>query len=104
MKIILLGALLLGLIKADHCGGNCPSARCPTCPCGNAKLMVDIGMWCSKHNWNVQCCKCLVSHESGGNAHAMNYNSNGSTDVGLWQINSVNWKDCNSGHAPCDPN
>jgi hypothetical protein len=33
----------------------------------------------------------------------MNYNSNGSTDVGLWQINSINWGNCNSGHAPCDP-
>ena len=32
-----------------------------------------------------------MSHESGGNAHAANHNSNGSYDVGLWQINSVNW-------------
>lgn len=30
--------------------------------------------------------------ESGGNAHAANENSNGSFDVGLWQINSGNWK------------
>jgi hypothetical protein len=25
--------------------------------------------------------------QSGGNEHAANYNSNGSYDVGLWQIN-----------------
>jgi hypothetical protein len=31
----------------------------------------------------------------------MNYNSNGSFDVGVFQINQVNWKSCNGGRAPC---
>ena len=44
-----------------------------------------------------------MREESGGNANAINYNSNGSYDVGLWQINDFNWKECNQGKAPCDP-
>lgn len=31
--------------------------------------------------------------ESSGNANAMNENTDGSYDVGMWQINSVNWPD-----------
>jgi len=31
----------------------------------------------------------------------VNKNKNGSYDVGLWQINKVNWS-CNGGKAPCD--
>lgn len=33
----------------------------------------------------------LIAHESGGNWQAVNQNSNGTTDTGLCQINSVNW-------------
>jgi len=33
----------------------------------------------------------LIAHESGGNWQAVNQNSNGTTDAGLCQINSVNW-------------
>ena len=32
-----------------------------------------------------------MHHESGGNAHAVNQNRGGSYDVGLWQVNSMNW-------------
>lgn len=103
MKFALLGALLIAVGLADSCGGNCPSGKCPSCPCGTTKNMQDIATWCGKHSWNQACCKCIVSHESGGNAHATNYNSNGSTDVGLWQINSINWGGCSGGKAPCDP-
>ena len=88
MKIVLL-ILLLGLVFADTCGGNCPSGKCKTCYCGTTKKVVDITSWCSKYSWNQACCKCVASHESGGNANAMNYNTNGSYDVGLWQINNV---------------
>ena len=88
MRILIL-LLLFTVILADSCGGNCPSGHCPTCYCGTSKRVLDIGTWCAKHNWNQACCKCIVSHESGGNANAMNYNGNKSTDVGLWQINSV---------------
>lgn len=53
-------------------------------------------------------CKCIISHESGGNGNAVNYNGGQSSaylwDVGLWQINSYNWNACSGGSAPCDPN
>ena len=88
MKILAL-LLLIVFALADSCGGNCPNGNCPTCFCGIGKNMVDIATWCSKYTWNQNCCKCIVSHESGGNAHAVNYNANGSSDVGLWQLNTV---------------
>ncbi len=88
MKIIVV-LVLIALALADSCGGNCPSGKCPTCFCGASKNMQDIATWCAKYSWNQACCKCVVSHESGGNANALNYNTNGSTDVGLWQINNV---------------
>ena len=88
MKVVVL-LLILALALADSCGGNCPSGKCPKCYCGTSKNMQDIGTWCSKSSWSQSCCKCIVSHESGGNANAENYNTNGSYDVGLWQINNV---------------
>lgn len=88
MKVVVL-LLILALALADSCGGNCPSGKCPKCYCGTSKSMQDIGSWCSKSSWSQSCCKCIVSHESGGNANAENYNTNGSYDVGLWQINNV---------------
>lgn len=53
--------------------------------------MLDITTWCSKYNWKLSCCKCIVTHESGGNSNAMNFNSGGTFDIGLWQISRVNW-------------
>jgi len=89
MKIIVL-VVLVALVFADSCGGNCPSGKCPSCPCGTTKKPLDIASWCSKNSgWNQACCKCIVSHESGGNGNACNYNSNATFDVGLWQINKV---------------
>jgi hypothetical protein len=29
-------------------------------------------------------------------------NDDGKNDVGLWQIDSVNWGQCNGGNVPCD--
>jgi len=89
MKRLVLVALLFAIILANSCGGNCPSGTCPTCYCGSTSNVQDIATWCAKHSWNQNCCKCIVSHESSGNANAMYYNPNGSTDVGIWQINSV---------------
>ncbi|CUG86958.1 unnamed protein product, partial [Bodo saltans] len=52
----------------------------------------------------IEVLRCIVSHESSGNAHAANYNSwDSSYDVGVWQVNTVNWKDCSGGAAPCNP-
>jgi len=48
-------------------------------------------------------CQCIANAESGGNANAMGKNTDGSYDVGLWQINSFNWASCSGGSAPCNP-
>lgn len=88
MKLIIL-AVLIFVALSDSCGGNCPSGKCPSCPCGTTKSVQDIAAWCGKYSWNQACCKCIVSHESGGNANSMNYNTNNTFDVGLWQINKV---------------
>lgn len=68
-------------------------------------LNFQVTDWCQKGardvGWNVNSCKCIVSKESSGNNKDCLLNTNGSTDVGLWQINSINWKDCNNGKAPC---
>ena len=47
-------------------------------------------------------CVVLCSHESRGNANAVNQNAGGSYDVGIWQVNSRNWGVCSGGRAPCD--
>jgi hypothetical protein len=89
--------------RGETCGGNCPSGTCTSCPCGSTKLSYDIATECAKYSaWNQACCKCIVSHESGGNAHAVYQNTGGSHDVGFWQVNSMNWASCNGGKAPCD--
>lgn len=92
-----------GTLAGTTCGGNCPSADCPSCPCGTATSYQDIASMCAKYSgWNQAACQCIMKHESSGNAHAANYNTNGSFDIGLWQINSINWSSCSGGAAPCD--
>ena len=89
-------------LQASNCGGNCPGGNCPSCPCGTTKSVLDITSWCAQYTgWNQANCRCIVSHESGGNANAVCYNTNGSYDVGLWQINDYNWGSCSGGAAPC---
>lgn len=88
MKIVVL-LLLIAFVFADSCGGNCPGGNCNKCFCGTTKNVVDIATWCAKYSWNQNCCKCIVSHESSGNAHAQCHNTNNSDDIGVWQINSV---------------
>lgn len=116
-KLLLLSIILLGVIAKDDrdrlilnesepmntCGGNCPSNDCSSCPCGTSKVTVSISEWCSKYTWNQKNCQCIMTHESGGDENAVNENTNGSFDVGLWQINTVNWDSCSGGKAPCDP-
>ena len=87
---------------ASNCGGNCPGG-CNSCPCGMTKSYLDIKEWCSKYHWNQENCQCIMIHESEGNANAVNQNVDGTYDVGLWQIDSVNWKACDRGKTPCDP-
>ena len=101
MKSLLL-VLLLGMVLSDKCGGNCPGGRCPNCPCGTSPNRVDVASKCKMHSWTQKCCVCVVNAESGGNGNAMNYNGNGTFDVGLFQINKVNWGGCSGGSPPCD--
>jgi hypothetical protein len=86
------------------CGGNCPSAGCPSCKCGTSTNYVNVASYCEKYtDWTQSCCKCIANAESGGNANAENYNTNGSYDIGVWQINDVNWSSCSGGSPPCNP-
>ena len=91
-KISTLLALGLSVVVANSCGGNCPSNSCSTCYCGTGRESVNIASACSQYSgWSQSACQCIASHESGGNAHAQLHNTNGSNDVGLWQVNSMNW-------------
>ena len=101
MKLLLCLMSIIFVLFADTCGGNCPSSTCPNCPCGTTKNIQDIGGWCSKYFWNQACCKCIVSHESGGNANAMHFSENQTFDIGLFQINKIHWAACNQGNTPC---
>jgi hypothetical protein len=51
---------------------------------------------------NIAIATAIALAESGGETTATNHNSNGSTDYGLWQINSVH-SDVLSGHDWADP-
>lgn len=64
--------------------------------------MVNIQQICARYKWNKACCECIVKNESSGNGNSMNYNTNGTFDVGVFQINKINWAGCNGGNAPCD--
>ncbi len=86
--------IIVTLVSADFCGGNCPSGDCPSCPCGTTVNKIDIVAWCAKHTWNRSHCECIMNAESKGNANSVNYNSDGTYDVGLWQINKYNWNAC----------
>jgi len=104
---VVLVALAVTIVRADNCGGNCPSDDCPAgdCVCGDSTNYVDPSTYCQTYTgWSEQCCECIANAESGGNTNAVNYNDDGSTDAGLFQINSVNWNDCSGGNAPCGPN
>ncbi|CDW74740.1 UNKNOWN [Stylonychia lemnae] len=102
-KALLLIALGLSIVIANTCGENCPSGKCTDCKCGTGRSDVNIAAECAKYTgWSQTCCQCIAKHESGGNSHAQLHNTNGSDDVGLWQINSSNWGQCSGGKAPCD--
>jgi len=96
-KLVIVAVLALAVVALAT---NSTNDNCSTC--GSASK-VDIDTWCAKHSWGKSCCKCIVEHESGGNAHACHKNNNGSIDAGLWQINQMNWASCSGGKAPCDP-
>lgn len=106
----LLLVAILAFCSADvnttssTCGGNCPGG-CGSCPCGTTSNKQSASSWCSKYSgWKQSSCECIMNAESNANANAVNQNGNGgSYDVGLWQINDMNWASCSGGKAPCDP-
>jgi len=90
-------------VTSSSCGGNCYGG-CDSCPCGSSKSQQSVSSWCGKYSgWNQKNCECIMNAESGGNANAVNENTDGSYDVGLWQINDFNWNACSGGKAPCSP-
>ena len=105
MKIVILFVVFVAMVNAENCGGNCPSGKCPNCPCGTTPVEVDVNAICARYSWSQECCKCIVMKESAGNGNAMNYNTDDTFDVGVFQINKVNWA-CNGGNPPCalEPN
>ena len=60
---------------------------------------VNVASICAQHNWNQNCCKCIVQKESSGNPNA----SNGGNYIGLFQISRIHWGSCSGGKAPYDP-
>lgn len=90
--------------QSTTCGGNCPNG-CPACPCGIENNIVSIDHYCKFFTgWSQECCQCVGGEFSGGESNAAQYNSNDdSYDVGLYQINDINWGACSEGQPPCDP-
>ena len=89
MKLLIFLLLVAVVLSKTTCGGNCPSGQCGGCPCGVDANPVDITVWCAKYSWSQACCRCIVSHESGGNANAINFSLQTYYSAGLWQINEV---------------
>ena len=94
--------LVISNVFRGNCGGNCPGNNCHSCPCGTTKSYVDIAAVCKRHTWTQGCCQCIVKNESGGNANAACYNTNGTFDVGVFQVNKTNWSSCSGGNPPCN--
>ncbi len=92
------------IVGSTTCNGNCPGG-CGSCPCGTTSNVQSASTWCAKFSgWNQKSCECIINHESASNANAVNQNgAGGSYDVGLWQINDMNWASCSGGAAPCNP-
>ena len=86
--IVFFTFLALALSANSTCGGNCPANNCPTCYCGTNQNIQDIATWCAKYTWNQNCCKCIVSKLSAGNANFITHLPNGSVNAGLWQVNN----------------
>lgn len=42
-----------------------------------------------EYDWDTSTARAICMAESSGNTNATNYNTNGSTDMGLMQVNSI---------------
>ena len=90
MKKALFLACLLVIGFASSCGGNCPGGNCPTCTCGSDKQILDLSKWCAAYSWDQSCCKCIFSHETGGNSNFISYDSGPAPwTIGLFAIKQV---------------
>jgi hypothetical protein len=71
--LFIVGILCLSkLCESVTCGGNCPSNSCSHCFCGSSQNYVAIDKYClMSKKWNVNCCKCVFTRLTGGNAHYM---------------------------------
>jgi len=47
--------------------------------------------------WDQGQCQCIIENECNGGVHCANSNTDGSIDVGVFQINSIHWSS-----PPCD--
>ena len=107
MRVLLVSIVALAMLVAvamASCGGNSYNCQGSQCACGSSPSYVNASSYCAMYSdWSQSCCECISQHESSQNANAVNCNSNGSIDAGLYQINSVNWASCSGGSAPCDP-
>ncbi|XP_051269524.1 lysozyme C [Dicentrarchus labrax] len=65
--------------------------------CEWARVLKNNGMD-GYHGYSLANWVCLTQHESNYNTGAINHNTDGSTDYGIFQINSRWW--CNNGLTP----
>lgn len=73
-----IASLLIALVLiitgyANVCGGNCPAANCPNCPCGYTTQRIDLDAYCTQYSWNQGCCKCIAQRISGGSQNYFKY-------------------------------
>ena len=101
MKFIVCLLLLLTLAvlaEADTCGKNCPSNKCPSCPCGTTYKIENITQMCQNYTWSQTCCICIISQVSSASRGHMTYNDDGrgfaAFGMGVFDIWEGDLKNC----------
>ena len=61
-KAAVLLCMLLAVVVADSCGGNCANTACPNCICGIKPNKQSIEGWCAKYSWSQSCCRCIMAY------------------------------------------
>eukprot|EP01088_Endostelium_zonatum_P007662 TRINITY_DN2000_c0_g1_i1.p1 TRINITY_DN2000_c0_g1~~TRINITY_DN2000_c0_g1_i1.p1 ORF type:complete len:178 (+),score=22.07 TRINITY_DN2000_c0_g1_i1:100-633(+) len=95
------------------CGGNCAvGGKCDLigCYCGEEVLIASealVRSLCSMYPWDVEQCVCIANKTSDFNINLINgwvYDNEPTprADVGLWQVDSVNWFRCGQHLIPRD--
>eukprot|EP01105_Mastigella_eilhardi_P018121 TRINITY_DN4189_c0_g1_i2.p3 TRINITY_DN4189_c0_g1~~TRINITY_DN4189_c0_g1_i2.p3 ORF type:complete len:101 (-),score=25.98 TRINITY_DN4189_c0_g1_i2:91-363(-) len=79
MKVLLTLAAVCFCLCAAEYNESAVIGGCTTC---GAAATTNIASACAQYtSWSQSCCQCIAQHESSGNYHACNSNTNGSTDV-----------------------